>query len=423
MSHDTDQRDHGRLDENLDRLLELGGPPPGMPPEVKARIRSKLTEVRAATARRRTPAKRLAGWSLAAAAALALFIILFWPGGSSGAVSWADVLEQLDRVRTVTALIRSDISDAEGTTALRRGRIWFRDPGCSRSEEYGPSSDDPVSIRIFRSEPGRTEMLTLDPGSDRAEQMIHTLRSAGGEPAQGPVVDFVSESWRRLKRITSAEAAPLGERVIDGAAAAGFEAPAGTFFNDPGGPANEGLLRIWVGRDDAVPRRIELAFEDNMGRRIETVFSEIRWNAPLDDSLFETTVPVDWQLSRTLIDTVDYGEARLAPGVTLQVGPDGGEPLAGVADVLAVARGEVLTRPGSGAPATVLVTLELAPQAARRLRAFQEENPGRLLTADFNEELKVVPHIDGDHPNRIQLNLSLLGLSLAELEERYFTTP
>ena len=44
MSNTNETHDQGCLDHNLDRLLELGEPAPGMPEDLKARIRSKLTE-------------------------------------------------------------------------------------------------------------------------------------------------------------------------------------------------------------------------------------------------------------------------------------------------------------------------------------------------------------------------------------------
>ena len=51
MSNTNETRDQGCLDHNLDRLLELGEPAPGMPEDLKVRIRSKFIFSRQFTSR------------------------------------------------------------------------------------------------------------------------------------------------------------------------------------------------------------------------------------------------------------------------------------------------------------------------------------------------------------------------------------
>ena len=45
MTSMDENNNNGRLDDNLDRLLELGEPAPRMPENLKARIRARLAEV------------------------------------------------------------------------------------------------------------------------------------------------------------------------------------------------------------------------------------------------------------------------------------------------------------------------------------------------------------------------------------------
>jgi outer membrane lipoprotein-sorting protein len=356
---------------------------------------------------------------MAAAAAVVFLLILFWPGGSADTVTWADVLEQLDRIRTVTAVIRSEISAFDDPVVTRQEKIYFKDPGRSRTESFGDTPGEPESVTVFNLEPGLAEILTLYPGRNEAELMTHTHRSDGPEPADRPVVDFVAESLRRLKRMTADEAIPVGERVIDGIATVGFEAPAHLFFGNDEGPAGDGLLRIWVDRGNAVPLSIELEFEDHPGRMVQTVISDIHWGVPLEDSLFDLTVPKDWRLSRTLIETADYDGALLSPQFTLEVGPSEMEPLTDAGDVVRVVRGEQITRTGTAAADMVQVTVELTRDAAQRLHGWYEEHPDQLLVARVNDAFTVIPHLENGHRHWLMIDVSRLDLTLTELETEY----
>jgi hypothetical protein len=120
---------------------------------------------------------------------------------------------------------------------------------------------------------------------------------------------------------------------------------------------------------------------------------------------------------------VEYSDTRLAPHVTLRIGLMEQEPLAGTGDVTGVIRGEQITHPETKIPDAVRITIELAPEASQRLLSCAEAHPEKLIVVDFNGELNVVPKLDAAHPDRISFDLSLLGISLAALEEAYFVTP
>jgi len=91
MSNTNETHDQGCLDHNLDRLLELGEPAPGMPEDLKARIRSKLTEARRESVKKRILPRRWALWPVAATIIAAVILIVLWYGNSSKAIAWADV--------------------------------------------------------------------------------------------------------------------------------------------------------------------------------------------------------------------------------------------------------------------------------------------------------------------------------------------
>lgn len=428
MKREKDYQDHAHLDQNLDRLLVCGGPTPAMPQELKARIRSRLSEVETGAGKGRSRPGRWAGWTMAAAAMLAFLLVLFWPGGSRAALSWADVLEQLETISTVKARTCNELTDSAGKLIRHWSLIYFKDPGFSRTELFQPDNDPQSAqseirfITITRRDPAHSKVLTLFPKYEQATMETHTFRSDGVAPPERNFFNLASESRNRLRRIAAEKTRPIGERVINGVESTGFQAPAREFFGREEGAANEGVLKVWVGRDDAVPLLIELEIETPNGPPSITTISDIQWNAPLEDSLFELIVPVDWRLDREDVVHAQYTATHLAPHVTLQIGPEEGDPLASTGDVINVIRGIQISHTDPRLSDPVQIVLELMPAAAQRLNDYAEAHPEELLVADFNGELTVATRLERKHPNRITFNLSLLGLSLAELESKYFTT-
>jgi hypothetical protein len=115
--------------------------------------------------------------------------------------------------------------------------------------------------------------------------------------------------------------------------------------------------------------------------------SDIEWNTDVSDELFDLQPPKRWQLQR-----LHRQETRLvttlAPHVTLRIGGEGRTPMVTEADVVTVLGAESVEDPAEPIPPTLSVKLELAPQAAQRLRSFVAQHPRELLVADFNGETR-----------------------------------
>jgi len=417
---------HGSPDKDLDQLLELGKPLPRMPEDLKARIRTRLAEVGQESEKKNFLVRRWAILSpLAAAAVLALFLIFFWPGGTPGTISWADVQKCLDQIQTLAGRY-AQITTIEGKPIIFRAKVYLKDPGLSRYEEYTPEADlDTVesrskSILICKREPGLSEVLTLHPGSGRAEWVTLNGPESPSFPKQ---LDLASENWKLMKGFTEDKTRRIGERVINGIPAVGFDFETRARELVVSTDADEQAHgEIWAGRDDGVPLLIELEFRNTLGQNVRIQFSDIQWNVPLEESLFDLSVPLDWTLSRTRIESAEYTDTGLASGVTLQTSPDGQEPLAATGDVAAVVWAEQTTDPDSKIPLMGQITIELKPEAAHRLHDYADAHPDKLIVVNFNREINVAAKLDTAHPTRLSFDLSLLGLSLAELEKRYFTT-
>jgi outer membrane lipoprotein-sorting protein len=426
MSNRNEPHDQGCLDNNLDRLLELGESAPGMPEDLKVRIRSKLTEAGRESVKKRIFPSRWALWPVAATVLAAVVLIVLWYGNSSKAIAWADVQGQLNQVHTLTFNALTGISANTGIRITERYKVYFRDPGLSRIEEYPPDAgSDPIEkrprkITIIRREPGSNERVTLYPGIGRAELVDSVLLTDGSEPPSQPDLNFVQSTWELIKKTTADKTRRIVDRIINGVPAAGFEfeIPHRAYVN----PDSQTRARLWASGEDGTPLLIEIEYRDPLGQNMRMEYSDIKWNVLPDESLFDLSVPEGWSLSRIRTESAEYANAGLAPGITLQIGPDGLEPLTETEDVARVVRGDQTTHLDSDIPPDARIIIELKPEAIQRLRDYARANPKKLIILDFDRQIKVVPNLYGAGPSQLSFDLGLLNLSLAELEKRYLTT-
>jgi len=362
-----------------------------------------------------------------AAAVLALFfIIAFWNGGSPSTIVWADVQGRLNQVDTMTYSALTEIAEPAGMRITGRFKAYCKDPGLARAEEYpldsgaGSAEAKPKMIAIIRREPGSSRMLILYPESSRAELSESVFLTDGSKPPSQSPLDSVSFNWELIKEITADKTKRIGNRIINGIPAVGFE------FDMPewarvkmGGQIH---AQLWASGNDGTLLLFELEYRDPQRQKVRAELSDIRWNVPLDESLFDFAVPEGWSLNRTRTESVEYANAGLAPGVTLQIGPDGRAPLSETEDVAGVVRGEQTTHPDSDIPPDVRITIELKPDAMQRLRDYARANPDELLVVYFNRQIKVAANLKEADPSQLSFDLSLLDLPLAQLETIYFTT-
>ena len=335
-------------------------------------------------------------------------------------------LESLDQVHTLSFSALAEISAPTGMRIAGHSKLFYKDPGLSRSEWYptnaGPGSVEETSqkITIIRNKPRSSKGVTLYPGAHRAELFDTASLTDGPQPLLQPPMDVASLSWESIKEITADKTRSIGDRMINGVAAVGFEfeQPAKWYFDAVG----KVQAQLWASHIDGSVLLIEVKYRNIQGQNVILEDSDFRWNVPLDESLFDLDVPEGWSLSRTRTESAEYANAGLAPGVTLQIGPDDRAPLTETEDVARVVRGEQFTHPDSEIPRMVRITVELKPEAMQRLRDYANANPKELIILDFNGQIKVVPNLNGANRTQLSIDLSLLDLPLAQLEKRYFTT-
>jgi outer membrane lipoprotein-sorting protein len=437
MTNMDEQHDHNHPDDNLDRLIQLGEPLPRMPENLKARIRTRLAEVGQETVKKNFFFRRWAIVSpLAAAAVLALFLIFFWPSGTPSTISWADVQRQIEQIHTLTARIYIEDKSFDGKWIADCMKIYLKDPGLSRVDgcETGADLDILKSgfrlITVQKNESGPREMLMLNPLSRRAywsAMYLDTYRTSfmfpslwiGSLPSKD--INLAAEQWQWLKQITTVtKTKRIGKRVINGKPAMGFgfEVP----IMDPiYKESTHG--KIWVGHDDGVPLFLELEHDDYKGhmvRRIE--WSEIRWNVPLEESLFDLTVPAGWSLERKRNnESIEYTGFGLKPDVTLEAGPEGHKPLTAAGNVASVVKADRNTGSEPYPFLTGLITIELTPEAAKRLRDYADAHPDETILVNLNGKIKAPAVLDAAHPTQLSFDISPIRLTENMLVKKYIT--
>jgi len=82
---------------------------------------------------------------------------------------------------------------------------------------------EPQKITIIRREPGSNERVTLYPRAGRAELIDSVLLTNGPEPPSQPDLDLVQFNWELIKKTTADKTRHIGDRIISGVPATGFE--------------------------------------------------------------------------------------------------------------------------------------------------------------------------------------------------------
>jgi outer membrane lipoprotein-sorting protein len=281
------------LEDNIRKLLSSTEPELEMPRDNKQRV---LSTLRGRAAKPKMTSGRPLSWMTAAAAAAVLLFLLFWPGGMDGGLAWAEVASHFNEVESLIASLTIEEMPPSGIARVTVGRLYQKDPGMTRSEIFEASSDEPATIVITRSGEERSSIVRLAPKVKIAYRT--TLEFSGSEFVERREMsrDIVAEAWARLEKVTADQAASIGESFIDGVLAVGFEIDIREIFKGPQAAGLSGIMRVWAEQLTGVPLRVEAEFLDPSGTLRRTTFSEIEWNAILDEELFEVPDLEGWQV-------------------------------------------------------------------------------------------------------------------------------
>ncbi len=364
----------------------------------------------------------------AAAAAIVLLVIGYgaYTLTMSPAVAWAEVRAQIRQVNTVVFLQRQHTSptgywtssDVSALPVEREYKYLIKTPGMLRMEKWGhvPTSrpaDGKSALRyveIDRRGTDRDVRIQLQPLEKRATRTVarHDPRPVHApDPSSDP-----GGLLTQLQQLDEEDLRVLGQAVIDGAKATGFEAPARLVM--PYLPDPESTIRVWANQETSLPVRLELRFR-HLESYVTVVARQIEWGAPLPDDLFDVPDEPGWTIEEHTTASVVFSKTKLKPGITLHVGPPDGEPIVTEKDIADVSSGWERDEGAYRA-----VTAKLTSAANARLQAYTRAHVGETLTISFNDEiLEEVPI--GAAMRNLSLNITQHGMTLEEWEKSYLT--
>ncbi len=415
------------------QLLDEAPPLKTMPEHDKRRVLEALENRVRGQADQTTRLDRPTRWraaALAAAAVLAFGVLaVFWPGGGSGGIAWADVLRQLESVHTMSGPLKGSITAPDGTIRTVTGRIFFKDPGLHRVEKdelvvtrpdgSEQRSAPPDSVVIVRQLPEDTVSLELFPERQEAIRTELDLTGSMLGPWREMSLNPAATAWFRLSELPESATRSIGRREIEGEPAVGFAAPLAALMGpQPLVGEPNGEVRVWASAATAVPLAVEIRTEVGEWFKVETV-EPITWGADLQDSLFDDSSIEGFTIHERKMHTRGFPAPKLKPEVTLRIGPEIGGPVVNELDVVGAVAGTILFESWKRVRYHTIITFELTEEAADRLQRFLTEQPDTRLQVDFNGEF-VRPWFHPQVTSRfIQVELFPLRKRLIDFEIGY----
>jgi len=432
---------HGKsedpLEGNVARLLSAHRPDACMPDDVKERIASVLVDhadgtdrVSGRTRRRRftpfkSPAARIAAVVTAAAIVTPIVLWFLWPQRT---IAWTDVASRVRGSHTMRAQCMEEeraVTDGEDDwRPIKRGQVFQKDPGFTRVEDHSlpvvapttsqPRTDLPSMIWIFKEHANVSVTINLEPRWRKAWRRTY--------PRQTPLDDIpmrVTALWESIADITADETRTIGRRYQDGVRLIGFEAPLEDVWAS--GPF-DGTARIWVNERTAMPTLIEMEFCEGEGVLHRSTSSEIEWDVPLSDALFDLPDLEGWTFTDAVMTEVDFSHSALRTGVSFRVRTQDGATVLTEDDIAAVPSGMTITTlKDDQKTVEMLIHLRFAKQAQDRLETVTAAHVGEKLIIDFNGEVQKEIIIPEGLKSIRHINVSTLAETLEEFEALYLT--
>jgi outer membrane lipoprotein-sorting protein len=344
-------------------------------------------------------------------------------GGSGGSVAWADVLEQMRLVETISyeytvTWVVNPGSDSEESGVSQRGRFYSQDPGKFRWEVLDDNGGI-GQIGISSTSGNERSMMIYKPTEGKWHTTTHS-----SVPVNEDELYRTELAWKILEEVTSEQAMKIGEKVIDGRAAAGFRA---TKTGLDGRLPFIGTLEVWVDQVTAVPIQVKGDFQQDRGQQDvfeQYVMQNIQWNTPLDDTLFQ--LPEGVEADEIEHRPPHFARTQLKDDVTLWLGPKGGTPVLTEKDLSQVAYGQTsIEREDGNDKYRTLVCFDVNEDGQARLRKHTREHINEKLLIDFNGEIIYEPTIRSEIVSRFIIVLCESDMieehesALREFEEKY----
>jgi outer membrane lipoprotein-sorting protein len=211
---------------------------------------------------------------LAALAASIAAIAVFTVGSAGSTVAFAQVAQKLQKARTLT-FDETLVSQADGKL-LRRSRNYYMIPGKTRTETS--ADNDENGYIVFDTVAAKVLMVD----SKRKTARISSIK--GGEQK-----DMAARKIEDLQNLKAEDARPLGNKVVDGVQAKGFEITR---------PSD--VTTVWADATTGEPVRIEILRKTFPSGPVVETWTNFKFDPPLNDALFSVEPPAGYQSQPSL---------------------------------------------------------------------------------------------------------------------------
>ncbi|MFC1635056.1 outer membrane lipoprotein carrier protein LolA [Planctomycetota bacterium] len=218
----------------------------------------------------------------AAAAAIIVAVLIGWHylGGSSGTV-YADVVEQLQKARTLLYTVTSS-TPVEGISATEI-EVAFKEPGYMRMSMPGGY----ITVMDWTTGKG----LSIIPPRNQFLEM-----ELGNMPDDAAQREF--DAIERLRTLPDRADEHLGERIMDGRTVQGFRVNEGGMTNT-----------VWI--DPKTRELVLVEMESTSVPGISGTMSDFQFNVELEEELFSLTPPDGYSRMDVQVDASALGEKDL----------------------------------------------------------------------------------------------------------------
>ena len=264
-----------------------------------AELKSTPTAVQQPSIWRTIMKSRITRLAAAAVIVLAAILALNFFNRTSGIV-WAEVVQRLGEIKTVSYRIAADIKGMQGTpegytthmtqdvaVSYEQGAVRIDSalqlPGGTRKSQTYILFEDSVAITVI---PDQKKYFKVTISDGQMQKM--------GEENGDPVT--------LLKALLEHKYTELGRKTIDGVAAWGIQVSdpklgtkMGSFIS--GGMFDETTVQLWVDQKHELPIRIYATGSSRDGRAsMEMVYDSFQWDIKIEPARLKPEIPDDYEL-------------------------------------------------------------------------------------------------------------------------------
>lgn len=363
-----------------------------------------------------------------AAALLVLVAYLSWLNRSPNMVVWADVLKDLQKVKSMKCLHLSTTISPRGVLQTSASYGYFRYPECWRLDffrEPPPDNLNSFDIKDFGKLIDKIATVWKTPDQSvasiiyvREKRGIRTIEHYVDSGKGWPKQNISEDVYRDLLAVASCPAHRFETRTLDGVQVDGFELSASTIpWKSEFTRHLNGVCRVWISTKTMLPIEVEFEFESD-GEHILERWKHITWNEPIPDNVFLSTSFQDLTITEAhnRIYRRMFDKNRLKPGIVFLVISEEGKKMVSSDDVLNVDRGVAIYKESSKNPEYVWICFQLDKEAYQRLGL----NENLDITFDGHKLTEVRGNPRWER-SELTVDIKSLGLTIEQFEKTYLT--